>query len=163
VGNASAFGSFLFGSIVAFSDFEMKLVTGVGAAVIVAFLLLYKELFYIALDERAARLAGVPVGRVNFVFTLLTAAAVAVAARTVGALMASSMMVVPVACAMQLETSYKRTVVYSVCFAEAFTALGLYVSFYARLKPGSAVVLLGVLCFVAILIIKNLRFHFRKL
>jgi ABC-type Mn2+/Zn2+ transport system permease subunit len=32
------------------------------------FLLFYRELFFIALDERAARLAGVPVGAVNFAF-----------------------------------------------------------------------------------------------
>ncbi|MDR2180675.1 MAG: metal ABC transporter permease [Synergistaceae bacterium] len=156
VKNAANFNSFLFGSIVAFSDFEMTLVVCVSFAVMLAFVLLYKELFFIAFDERAARLAGVPVGMVNNIFTVLTAITVSIASRTVGVLIVSSMMVIPVACAMQLRASYKRTVIYSVCFAVAFTAAGLYVSYYARLKPGGTIVLLGVACLILILSAKKL-------
>ncbi len=36
----------------------MYLVVGVSAAVLLLFLLMYKELFYISLDEQSARLAG---------------------------------------------------------------------------------------------------------
>jgi zinc transport system permease protein len=162
VRNAANFNSFLFGSIVAISDFELALVAGVSAAVTLAFVLLYKELFYIALDERAARIAGVPTQIVNFVFTILTAVTVSVAARTVGALIVSSMMVIPVACAMQVGKSYKQTVIGSVCFAVAFTAAGLPVSYYARLKPGGTIVLLGVSCLVAILAVRHILKERRK-
>lgn len=154
VKNAANFNSFLFGSIVAISDFEMVLVAVISCAVMLAFFLLYKELFYIALDERSARLAGIPVKTINFVFTILTAVTVSVAARTVGALIVSSMMVVPVACAMQLGKSYRQTVVYSVIFAVFFMLTGLYVAYYARLKPGGTIVLTGVVCLIVILCIK---------
>ena len=70
--------------------------------------------FYISLDEKSARLAGVPVKMVNFLFTVLIAVTVSVAARTVGALIVSSMMVVPVACAIQLGKSYHQTVLLAV-------------------------------------------------
>jgi zinc transport system permease protein len=156
VKNTANFSSFLFGSIIAFSDFEMALATGVSAVVILSFILLYKELFFIAFDERAARLAGVPVRAVNAVFSVLTAITVSIASRTVGVLIVSSLMVVPVACAMQFRTSYKRTVIYSVCFGEAFMVIGLYVSYYARLKPGGTIVLLGVFCLLAILLARKL-------
>jgi zinc transport system permease protein len=162
VKNAANFNSFLFGSIVSISSFEMKLVTGVCCAVLLAFALMYKELFYIALDERGARLAGVPVRAVSFIFTILTAATVSVAARTVGALIVSSMMVVPVACALQVGSSYRRTVAAAVCFASAFTVAGLFVAYYARLKPGGAIVLLGVACLAAILAAKRARALFRR-
>jgi zinc transport system permease protein len=156
VKNAANFNSFLFGSIVAISDFEMILVACVSFAVLAAFVLLHKELFYVALDERAARLAGVPVRSVNFVFTILTAVTVSIASRTVGALIVSSMMVVPTACAMQLGKSYRQTVAGSIAFAVAFTLLGLFLSYYARLKPGGTIVLLGVVCFLMILLVKKL-------
>jgi zinc transport system permease protein len=154
--NAANFNSFLFGSIVAISDFEMRLVVGVSLGVMMAFLLLYKELFYIALDERAARIAGVPVGKINVIFTILTAVTVSVAARTVGALIVSSMMVTPVACAMQFGKSYKQTVIYSVCFALVFTVAGLLIACYTRFKPGGTIVLLGVICLTLILIAKRI-------
>jgi zinc transport system permease protein len=157
VRGAANFNSFLFGSIVAISDFEMRLVMFVSSVVLLAFIVLYKELFFIALDERAARIAGVPVGRVNFIFTILTAVTVAVAARMVGALIVSSMMVTPVACAMQLGKSYKQTVVFSAGFAVVFTLVGLTLAYYARLRPGAAIVLTGVLCLALIILGKKIR------
>lgn len=156
VKNSANFNSFLFGSIVAISNFEMLLVILISCTVMLIFFFLYKELFYIALDERAARLAGIPVKTVNFVFTILTAVTVSVAARTVGALIVSSLMVIPVACAMQFGKSYKQTVIYSVCFAVFFMVAGLYISYYQRLKPGGTIVLIGVICLVLILIIKSI-------
>lgn len=145
VKNSANFNSFLFGSIVAISDMEMFLVIGVSMVVLLVFLLLYKELFYIALDERSARLAGVPVKQVNFIFTILTAATVSVAARTVGALIVSSMMVIPVACAMQFGKNYKQTVIYAVSFDVAFMIAGLFFAYYFGLKPGGTIVLVGVI------------------
>lgn len=84
VKNAANFNSFLFGSIVAISNGELYLVSAVSMAVLLMFLLMYKELFYVSLDEQSARLAGVPVKTVNFLFTVLIAVTVSVAARTEG-------------------------------------------------------------------------------
>jgi zinc transport system permease protein len=154
------FNSFLFGSIVAISNFELMMVVIVSLIVIITFVFLYKELFYVAFDEQAARLAGIPIKIVNFIFILLTAVTVSIAARTVGALIVSSLMVIPVACAMQLGKSYKRTVIYAVCFAVTFTIVGLFVSYYARLKPGGTIVLVGVICLILILGLQGIRKQF---
>lgn len=156
VKTSANFNSFLFGSIVAISDLEMYLVIGVSVMVLLAFILLYKELFFVALDERAARLAGVPVGAVNFIFTILTAITVSVAARTVGALIVSSMMVVPVACAMQFGKSYRQTTLYAVVFDVFFMITGLFIAYYMGLRPGGTIVLTGVICLLAIMGIKKL-------
>lgn len=156
VQDAADFNSFLFGSIVAISNEELGVVALVSGIILIVFLLLYKELFYMALDERASRMAGVPVSIVNSLFTLLTAVTVSIAARTVGALIVSSMMVVPVACAMQFGKSYKQTVLWSVAFAQLFTILGLFFAYYGGLKPGGTIVLTGVLCLSLILMIKAL-------
>ena len=71
VTNTANFNSFLFGSIVAISDFELALVAGISLLVIISFLLLYKELFYITLDERLARLSGLPIKKINFILLLV--------------------------------------------------------------------------------------------
>lgn len=161
VQDAAGFNSFLFGSIVAISNEELGVVALVSGIILLTFILLYKELFYLALDERASRLAGVPVSIVNSVFTLLTAVTVSIAARTVGALIVSSMMVVPVACAMQFGKSYKQTVLWSVVFAQLFTISGLFFAYYGGLKPGGTIVLTGVLCLSVILMGKALIARFR--
>ena len=157
VKNAASFNSFLFGSIVAISDFETALVVGISILVFLAFILLYKELFYIAFDEQAAELSGVPVRLVNTIFTILTAVTVSVASRTVGALIVSSLMVVPVATAMVLAGSYKQTVIWSVICAVASTIIGLFVSYYAEIKPGGTIVLTAVVLFLLALPVRRLR------
>ena len=157
VKNAANFNSFLFGSIVAISDFETALVVGVSVLVFLAFIFLYKELFYIAFDEQAAELSGVPVRLVNTIFTILTAVTVSVASRTVGALIVSSLMVVPVATAMVIARSYKQTVIWSVIYAVAATIIGLFVSYYAEIKPGGTIVLTAVALFLLALLFKWLR------
>ncbi|MDE5862994.1 MAG: metal ABC transporter permease [Lachnospiraceae bacterium] len=153
--DGAAFNSFLFGSIVAITDTEVALVIAVTAIVVVTFLLLYKELMFITFDEQGAILAGIPVKKINFVITILTAITVSVAARSVGALMVSSLMVIPVACAMQLANSYKKTVIYSVLFALLFTVAGLFLSYYFNLKPGGTIVLTGVVVLIPLMISKK--------
>ena len=125
VPNAASFSSFLFGSIVTVSDAELWGVIGVGAAVVVCCWALRRQLLLVTLDERGARLYGVCTGAVNALFILFCALVVSIASRTVGALIVSAMMVVPVACA-------------------ASSAIGLTASFYLGLKPGGAIVLVSV-------------------
>ena len=146
VQSAAGFSSFLFGSIVAIKDLELGIVVTIATLVLLTFLLLYKELFYIAYDEQAARIAGVPVRAVNTLLTLLTAATVSIAARTVGALVVSSLMVVPAACAMTVAKSYRQTVTWSVVFGIFSMLAGLTLSYYARLRPGGTIVLVGIAC-----------------
>ncbi len=155
IDDGAAFNSFLFGSIVAITDTEVLLVLIVTVIVVVTFLLLYKELMFITFDEQGAVLAGLPVKKINFVITLLTAITVSVAARSVGALIVSSLMVIPVACAMQVANSYKKTVIYSVLFAVLFTVVGLVLSYYFNLKPGGTIVLTGVIVLIPLMVIRR--------
>lgn len=156
-GAGANLNSFLFGSIVAVSDFELMLTVGLSLVVLIVSLLLYKELFYISFDEEGARLSGMPVGAVNFIFMVLTAVTVSVASRTVGALMISSLMVIPVACAMAVAKSYKHALVAAIGFALFFTVAGLFLAYYLNLKPGGTIVLTGVVTLIVLLLIKRGR------
>ena len=155
VGNSADLNSFMFGSIVAISDFEMILTVILSIAVILTTMLLYRELFYIAFDEDAAVLAGVSVKTINVIIMILTAVTVSVASRIVGALMISSLLVIPVACGMLVGKSYKSTVLLSVIFAELFTVGGLFASFYLDVKPGGSIVLIGVAVLIVIMLFKK--------
>jgi len=155
VSNSSNFNSFLFGSIVAIDDFELIMVIGISVVVIITFAVLYKELMHMAFDEKSAKLAGIPVRGINIIFTILTALTVSVASRTVGALIVSSLMVIPTACAMQYGKSYKQTLIFSILFAVIFTIIGLTISYYQGLKPGGTIVLTGVVFLIITLAIKG--------
>ncbi|MDO5689777.1 MAG: metal ABC transporter permease [Tissierellia bacterium] len=154
LGNATGFNTFLYGSIVAISDFELYLVMGISLIILLGFTLNYQEFFYLALDERSARLAGIPIRRTALLFTIFTALTVSVASRTIGVLMVSSMMVVPVAASMQLSKSFWQTTLYAILIAVFSMIAGLFLSFYWDLKPGPTVVMVCIFCFLASTLIR---------
>jgi zinc transport system permease protein len=157
VKNAATLNSFMFGSIVAISDFELFTVAILSVVVIIVATVLYRELFYVTFDEEGAGLSGVPVKSVNLIFTILTAIVVSVASRTVGVLVISSLMVVPVACAMLVSKSYKQNIIFSVLFAFVFTVTGLMITAFYDIKPGGTIVLIGIAVLLVLLIVKRRR------
>lgn len=158
--NATNFNSFLFGSIVTISPAEMWSVVALSIAVVILFLLFYRALFYIAFDETGAQVSGIRVSLVNTLFNVLTAIVVASAARTVGALIVSSLLVLPVACAMQIAKSYRQNIIYSVVFAMVFMMFGLIIAYYGDLKPGGTIVLLNVAGLILLIVFKRLALFF---
>jgi zinc transport system permease protein len=157
VKNAATLNSFMFGSIVAISNFELFTVAILSVVVIIVATVLYRELFYVTFDEEGAGLSGVPVKSVNLIFTILTAIVVSVASRTVGVLVISSLMVVPVACAMLVSKSYKQNIIFSVLFAFVFTVTGLMITAFYDIKPGGTIVLIGIAVLLVLLIVKRRR------
>ncbi|MCL1988315.1 MAG: metal ABC transporter permease [Firmicutes bacterium] len=153
--SGAGFYSFLFGSIVAISNGELITIIALTGLVLAVSFVLYRPLLHIAFDEESAITAGIPVKSINLVFTMLTAVVVAVSARTVGALIVSSLMVIPVACAMQISQGYKQNLILAILFAILFTMVGLVLSFYFDLRPGGAIVLTGIFVLIILIIIKN--------
>ena len=150
VPNSSTFSSFLFGSIVTVDDAELYGALAVGAAVLTFCLVFSRELFWVTLDERAARLAGVRVGAVNAAFILICALTVSIASRTVGALIVSAMMTVPVACALAVARSWRQTCTVACLVGVVSAAAGLVASYEFGLKPGGTIVLLEIAVLVAL-------------
>ncbi len=151
------FNSFLFGSIATISALDFWVIAALCALVIIVFTLMYTRLFYTAFDEGAARLSGINVKAVNVIFTVMTAVTVSVASKIVGALVVSSLMILPVACAMQFNKGFKATLFTSCAFALSFMAAGLLISYFADIAPSGAVVLLAVAVFLILLAFKALK------
>lgn len=150
--NATSFHSFLFGSIVAISNFELALILIISIVVILIFVCFYKELCYIAFDEQGARVAGIPVGKINVMMAFVIAITVSAASRTVGALMISSFIVLPMASAMQVARRYSTTILLAIGNAAFATICGLSLSYYYGLKPGGTIVmvLIGLLLIASV-------------
>ena len=150
VPNSSTFSSFLFGSIVTVSDTELATIVVIGLGIIAYCALFSRELFWVALDERAARIAGVRTRLVNVSFIFICALVISIAARTVGALIVSSMMTVPVACALAVSRSWRQTCAVSSAVGLASVIVGLTVSYVWGLKPGGTIVLIQVAMLIAL-------------
>lgn len=133
--------SYLFGNLLSVTGTDILLVGGVGAALLALLLLLHKEMFAITFSEEAARLSGLPVGVLNTLFTALTAASVVVAARIVGILLVSALLVVPAATGLQLAKSFRQALAYSVAFGLASVVVGVFAAAQWGLATGASVAL----------------------
>ena len=144
--------------IVAVSKYELIVVVILSAIVLFTFFFFYRELFYITFDEETAKLAGIKAKRINFIFMLITAITISISARTVGALIVSSLMVIPVAAAIRAARSYRQTVVYSMIFGLFSTILGLFISYYTDLKPGATIVLVEIILLFLVIFVKEIAY-----
>ena len=65
------------------------------------------------------------------------------------------MMVVPVACALQLARSWRQVCIFASSIGVLTTAAGLVASYYLGLKPGGTIVLMAVALLVVVLVAKR--------
>ncbi|MEG6523204.1 metal ABC transporter permease [Desulfotomaculum sp. 1211_IL3151] len=156
-GYSANFMSYLFGSIVAISVDDLKIVSLLGIAILLLVHLLKKELFAISFDEDHARVSGIPVDAINTCFTIMTAITIALAIRVVGILLVSSLMILPVATAMRLASSFRGAMLLSILFGETAIFIGVFASFYMNLAPGGAIVMTSVILLVSSLVYQQLN------
>ncbi len=148
--------SFLFGSILTVTRFDLALTIGLGFVVLASIVSFYKELVFLCFDEEGARASGIPVTALNVLLNVLTAIAIVISIRIVGILLISALIVVPVATALQIAKSFWQTLVYAVIFAVVAVIAGLTLSFYFNLAAGGIIVLISVFIFSIVLLLKKL-------
>jgi zinc transport system permease protein len=149
--------SFMFGSILTVTRFDMVMVLVLSAISVLTLILLYHQMIYIAYDEEAAKVAGVKVRLINYIFSILVASAISVSIRIVGVLVLSSMIALPVATALQLGKGFKITLIFSIVFSVIDIMLGLFISYYLNVAPGGFTALFSVAVLVLVLIIKKVK------
>ncbi|MGI6192392.1 MAG: metal ABC transporter permease [Christensenellales bacterium] len=147
--------SFMFGSILTVTKLDTLLVFLLSAISVLAVIFLYHQMVYIAYDEEAAKIAGVRVRLINYVFSILVASAISVSIRIVGVLVLSSMITLPVATALQLGKGFKLTLIFSIAFSVIDIMLGLVLSYYLNVAPGGFTALVSVAVLVLMLIGKK--------
>jgi zinc transport system permease protein len=148
--------SFMFGSILTVTRTDMYMVLALSIISVLTIIFLYHRLVYIAYDEEAARIAGVKVRLINYIFSVLVASAIAVSIRIVGVLVLSSMIALPVATALQLGKGFRLTLIFSIIFSVIDIMSGLFISYYLNVAPGGFTALVSVAVLIIVLLVKRL-------
>ena len=94
--------SLLTGQIVSVQSDQLWWLVGIGVAVLVALLLIWRPLRFDSLDPQSAAARGVPTTAVSLAFMLLLGLVVAVAVHIIGALLVMALLVTPAAAAMRI-------------------------------------------------------------
>jgi len=153
---AQTFSSYLFGSVMLTTEEEVITMAVIFVVSLVFFLGFYHQILYTNYNELQASLDGVKVTILNLVFTIITALIVAIASKTVGALMVSSLMVIPYAASIQLTRSYKGSLLLSVLFSLISAISGIILSYNIDIAPGGTMVLVAVVILIISLIVNHI-------
>lgn len=145
--------SYLFGSILTVTKNDIWLILIVGIITILTLIFLYNKLLYITFDEEGAKVAGINVKVINYIFTMLIGATISVSIQVMGILVISSIMIVPVATAMQLKKGFKTTLIYSIFFGFVDIISGLVLSYYINSAPGGTIALTSVFTLILVIIL----------
>ena len=152
---STALNQYLFGSLSTVSTQDF-VALGVSALALIVVLLRYgNQIFAMSLDSETARVQGIRVTAMSVLLTSMAAVTVVVGMRTVGLLLVSAIMIVPVAAAQQLTHSFKTTGLLASAIGMLSATGGLTLSFYVDVPPGPTIVLLALAIFVVLALTTN--------
>ncbi|GAB6136981.1 metal ABC transporter permease [Halanaerobaculum tunisiense] len=156
--NSSGIFSYLFGSISVVSWIDLATIIPLALLIIGVVIYFYYGFFFLTFSEAEAKLAGVPATMLNTLFIILVAVTVSISMRIIGGLLVASLFTLPVAAGLQLATSFKSTIIYSILSGVVAVNCGLVVSFYQDLAPGGTIILASVAWLLVVFIYQQLPF-----
>jgi zinc transport system permease protein len=139
--SAGQLNSFLFGSITTLSTADVWATVVLAAVVVLLAVGLSPQLFAVAQDQEFAQVAGLNVRFYNVLVAVMAALTVTVAMRTVGLLLVSALMVVPVATAQQVTRGFRSTLLAAMALGTLAAVTGFLTSAYIDVAPGATIVL----------------------
>jgi zinc transport system permease protein len=142
--------SYLFGALTTTAPRDLVVIVVVAAVVLVTMLGLRPVLFAISHDEEYARVSGVPVRALNLLLAATTAVTVTIAMRTVGLLLISALMVIPVATAQQFTRGFRSTMTAAMTLGLLAAAVGVWLAGTADTAPGATIVVVSIAGFLLV-------------
>lgn len=144
---AFAIQGYLFGAITSITRTDLVLAVSLAAVVVVLAVALSPQLFAVANDEPFARTAGLRTTAYNVLISVLGAVSVSIAMRTVGLLLVSALMVIPVATAQQFTRGFRTTMGAGMVLGAVSAVAGLGVTAYVDIPSGPTIVLFALALF----------------
>lgn len=151
------FESALFGNILGVTPQDLIAIGVVSLAIAIGVFFGYKQLLFATFDPEIAPIYGVPTRWVDAAFALALAATIVVCMNVVGVTLIAAAIVIPPVAARLLTDSFGRLVVLSLLIGAACGFAGMFVSYYADIASGPAIILLAAAAFGAIYLLTELR------
>ncbi len=148
---------FLFGNILAVGVGDLWRIGGLGAAVVLTVVLLYRELLVVSFDPVLATTLRLPVRTLQSLLLLLVAVTVVLSLQAVGIALTLALLVTPPATAYLLTRRLPWMMTLATGFGVFAGVLGLYLSYYTGIATGPAIVLVATGLFLATLALSPRR------
>jgi len=142
---AGGLSAYLFGSLTSVSESDVWIIGVLAVIILVVTVGLAPRLFAVSVDEDYSRVLGIKVRLLNLLVVVLAAITVTVSMRTVGLLLISALMVIPVATAQQAFVGFRATFFGAMGLGAAAALSGTVGSFYLDTATGATIVVCAIL------------------
>ena len=149
--------NYMFGSILAMSEEDVVLSVVLSAVVLILFIFFYQKIFAITFDETFAQATGVKAGLYNTLIAVLTAVTIVLGMRMMGALLISSLLIVPARTFMRVCRGFRSVVISAAVVSVVCFAAGITVSYLCATPAGASVVMANIAVLVIYTLIGALR------
>ncbi len=139
---------YLFGDILATGS--VQVVAG-GIIVVLGTLFLFskmRSLTLLTLNEELAKVSGVRVRGLNYIFLLFLTLTVAFSVQLLGIILVTSLLVVPAAAGRNLAHNLRQHLILGVCIGFFSSGLGVILSYYFDLPCGPVMALTSIVFFI---------------
>lgn len=155
-GTSSQLNSYLFGSLASVSVSDVWTTLGLATVILTVGLGLSPALYAVCNDEEFAKASGLPVRTLNLLIAVLAAFTVAISMRVVGSLLISALMIVPVATAQVLTSSFKKTISLAMLIGVTVSLSGLIFTYFFDVSPGATIVVFTIALYIIAHILRGL-------
>ncbi|MHA1585527.1 MAG: metal ABC transporter permease [Promethearchaeota archaeon] len=153
--------SLLFGNALLITTESFYELLIIAFLILIIFFGIKKELMFVTYDEEMAKVMGIPVRVLNYIFLALVAGIITVSLKAIGALLVFAMIVTPAAAAYQWTYKSNWMIVLSGLFGCISAVFGIIISFLYDIPTGPSVVLCVTLIFAVSFIISPKRRGFK--
>lgn len=147
--------SFLFGSVLLTSTNDALSLVGISGVIIAVLIILRKPLLHFTFDEDQAKVNGVDVEKLNYLFIALAAVTVIITMRVVGILLITALIALPNITSMMMGKGFKKTMAISISLSVAATAIGIILSYPLNLAPSGTIVMILVAMYLGTLLARR--------
>lgn len=155
-GTSANLTGYLFGSISTVDHLDVWLTAGLAALILGVGLGLRPALFALCHDEEFARASGLPVRTLNIMVAVTAALTVSISMRVVGVLLVSALMIVPVAVAQLVATSFRKTMGLAMGLGGTVCVVGLSITYFYPLSPGATITMLSIGLYATLAVLRSL-------
>ena len=131
----------LFGNVLAVRSTDMMITLIVGAVILLAVFLFYKELLVSSFDETMAAAYGLKVRLIHYGLMVLLTLVTVASIQTVGVILVVSMLITPASAAYLLTNRLSIMILLAALFGAGSSVIGIYFSFLYDLPSGPVIVL----------------------
>lgn len=154
--------SYLFGSMLAVSSFDLWIMGGVVAVIVGLIFWFYDEFLMISFDMEYARTRRVPVKLIYILLLLMTAFATVVMIRVVGIILTIALLTIPPFIGMRYANQLWKMMVIAGISALIFCVGGLLTAYYINVTASAAIIVYETVTLGIILISEKLVELMRK-